>query len=245
MDPRQSRAIIVAAVALFLVAYIIGLVLTWLSSRGRFMFLDGVVQNRGAVAAPWSEYRREGNSLFVFRFCLGIIAMLALVLILGLCAAIALPDIQGRHFGGPALAAIAAGVVMFLAFALAMAVVSVFLMDFVATIMYLRRINVIAAWRVFSSSMLAGNAISFVLYLLMKFVIGLVVAILAFVAICATCCIAMLPYIGAVILLPLTVFVQAYALCFIEQCEPSWRVFPSDAPPPGTDSPMPLGSRNQ
>ena len=236
--------IVVVAVALLLAVFVIGLVLTWLGSRGRFMFLDGVVRNRGAVVAPWHEYRREGNSLFLFRFCLGIIALLVVVLILGLCALIALPDIQGRDFGGFAVGAIVAGIVMFLAFGLTMAVISVFLTDFVVPIMYLRRITVMAAWREFSSSMLAGNTLPFVLYFLMKIVIGLVVGVLALMATCLTCCIAVIPYIGSVILLPLTVFVQAYPLYFIEQFGPSWRVFPPDKPPPVTDSTTPFADNS-
>jgi len=232
--------IIVVAVAVVLVCFMIGLVLTWLGSRGRFMFLDGVVRNRGAVVAPWREYRREGNSLFLFRFCLGILGLVMVVSILGLCALIALPDIQSRDFGGFAVGAILAGVFMFLTFALTMGVISVFLRDFVVPIMYLRRIPVMAAWREFSSSMLAGNTLPFVLYLLMKIVIGLVVGVLAMMATCLTCCIAVVPYVGSVILLPLTVFMQAYPLYFIEQFGPSWRVFPPDKLPPATDPTTPF-----
>ncbi len=232
--------IVVVAVAVLLVVFAIGLLLTWLGSRGRFMFLDGVVNNRGSVVAPWHEYRREANSLFLFRFCLGLIGLLVVALILGLCAAIAWPDIEGRTFGGFALGAIVTGVVMLLAFGLTMAVISVFLTDFVVPIMYLRRITVMAAWREFSSSMLAGNTLPFVLYFLMKIVIGLVVAILAAMAMCLTCCIVLIPYVGSVILLPLTVFAQAYPLYFIEQFGPEWRVFPFDALPPvaGAGSPF-------
>lgn len=222
--------IVVVAVVLLLAVFVIGLVLTWLGSRGRFMFLDGVVHNRGAVVAPWHEYRREGNSLFLFRFCLGIAALLVIVLILGLCVLIALPDIQGHDFGGFAVGAIVAGVVMLLPFGLTMAVISVFLRDFVVPIMYLRRITVMAAWREFSSSMLAGNTLPFVLYFLMRVVIGLVVGFLALTATCLTCCIALIPYVGSVMLLPFTVFEQAYPLYFIEQFGPSWCVFPPDKP---------------
>ncbi len=232
--------IVVVAVAVLLAVFVISLVLTWLGSRGRFMFLDGVVHNRGAVVAPWHEYRREGNSLFLFRFCLGMIALLVVVLILGLCALIAWPDIQGRHFGGFAVGAILTGIVMFLAFGLTMSVISVFLKDFIVPIMYLRRITVMAGWREFSSSMLAGNTGLFVLYFLMKIVLGLAVGVLALMTTCLTCCIAVIPYIGSVILLPLTVFLQAYPLYFIEQFGPSWHIFPPDKPPTVMDSTTPF-----
>ena len=92
--------------------------------------------------------------------------------------------------------------------------------------------------------MLAGNGSPFVLYFLMKILIGLVVGVLALATTCLTCCIALIPYIGSVILLPLTVFVQAYPLYFIEQFGPSWRVFPPDKSPPVTDSTTPFADNS-
>ena len=41
-------------------------VLMWIGSRGRFIFTDCIVRNRGAIAEPWREFRREGNSFFLF-----------------------------------------------------------------------------------------------------------------------------------------------------------------------------------
>lgn len=138
------------------------------------------------------------------------------------------------------MGAILTGIVMFLAFGLTMSVISVFLKDFIVPIMYLRRITVMAGWREFSSSMLAGNTGLFVLYFLMKIVLGLAVGVLALMTTCLTCCIAVIPYIGSVILLPLTVFLQAYPLYFIEQFGPSWHIFPPDKPPTVMDSTTPF-----
>ncbi|MCP4713352.1 MAG: hypothetical protein GY869_32385, partial [Planctomycetes bacterium] len=45
----------------------------WLSSRGKFMLLDGVVHNRGAVVEPWRKYKDLANSLFLWRFILFIL----------------------------------------------------------------------------------------------------------------------------------------------------------------------------
>ena len=55
--------IIIAFVVCF-VALVI--VLMWLKSRGSFIFTDCIVQNRAAIAQPWREYRKEGNSYFLF-----------------------------------------------------------------------------------------------------------------------------------------------------------------------------------
>src|ERR1051325_7076028 len=49
--------------AVIVVAVVI--VLMWLGSRGRFIFTDCIVHNRGAIVVPWKEFRREGNSFFL------------------------------------------------------------------------------------------------------------------------------------------------------------------------------------
>jgi hypothetical protein len=232
--------IVVVTVALVFFVSAIVLLITWLSSRGRFMFLDGVVHNRGAVVAPWHEYRREANSLFLFRVSLGIIALLEVVLILGLCSLVAWPDIQSREFGSYGVGAVVMGISMFVAFVITLAAISILLTDFVVPIMYLRRVTVTAAWAEFRTSFLVGNTPTFLLYFLMKIGIGFVTGFVALIATCLTCCIALIPYVGAVILLPLTVFVQAYPLYFIEQFGPAWRIFPTDAPPQDTDPMTPF-----
>jgi hypothetical protein len=48
--------------------FILVVLFTWLSSRGKFMFLDNVIHNRAQVINPWYEYRAEGNSLFLWSF---------------------------------------------------------------------------------------------------------------------------------------------------------------------------------
>ena len=54
--------------------------------------------------------------------------------------------------------------------------------------------------------------------------------IIAMVATCATCCIAAIPYLGTVILLPLLVFIRCYSLCFLEQLGPDWQFFARPVP---------------
>jgi hypothetical protein len=40
----------------FIIAILI--VFTWLSSRGKFMFLDNVIHSRAEVVKPWNEYKQ-------------------------------------------------------------------------------------------------------------------------------------------------------------------------------------------
>jgi hypothetical protein len=228
MDWVQAHlplVLVVAAIAV-LVLLVVGAALTWLNCRGKFMFLDGIVRNRGAVVEPWKDYRREGNSLFWFRLLFGLALLAVLLLAAGLAVAIAWPDIQARAFRASAVAALVVGILLLLGTALVSGVVNVFLLDFVVPIMYLRRLRVLAAWGVFRDSLLAGRAGTFVLYLLFKIVLGFGLGVLALLATCLTCCLAALPYLGSVILLPLLVFDRAYPLSFLEQFGPEWRFFP-------------------
>src|ERR1700738_3797831 len=65
-----------AVIALSILALIV--VLAWLRARGRFMFIDCVVKNRGAIAEPWREFKEQGNSYFLLSLVVGfIIAVIA------------------------------------------------------------------------------------------------------------------------------------------------------------------------
>jgi len=79
---------IVIAVGLVAVLVLI-VVLWWLKARGSFIFTDCIVHNRAAIAQPWHEYRKEGNSYFLFLLVVGFgsLAFFAIVL-LGLFAAL-------------------------------------------------------------------------------------------------------------------------------------------------------------
>src|SRR5438270_13802550 len=52
--------IIAGILAIVVVAILLSVVWLWVSSRGRFIFTDCIVKNRGAIGEPWREYRREG-----------------------------------------------------------------------------------------------------------------------------------------------------------------------------------------
>jgi hypothetical protein len=53
------------------------LVFMWLGARGRFIFTDCIVRNRGTIVAPWKDFRTQGNSFFLF-------SLLVLVLLIAL-----------------------------------------------------------------------------------------------------------------------------------------------------------------
>jgi hypothetical protein len=224
--------VIALAVVVFLVFLALGLVLTWIRSRGKFMFLDGVVRNRAAVVEPWHEFARQGNSLFLFAFCFSLAAAAVALVVAGAGLALAWPDIRAERFGAGALLALLVGGPLLFAELLACGIVHVLLEDFVVPAMYLRRQRVLEAWSTVRREVLAGQVGTIILYFLMKIVLAMGVGVIALVVTCLTCCLAALPYLGSVILLPLLVFRRSYSLCFLAQFGPGWRCFSEPTVPP-------------
>lgn len=218
--------VVAGAVALLL----IGVALAWLKARGQFMFLDGVAHNRADIAAPWKEYAKEGNSLFGFNLVFGLLVLLGLALIAALGFSLALPDIHAETFSQRALLGILVCVSLLLMLLIAAAITSLLLHDFVIPAMYSRRQGALEAWGTVRREILSGRVTTLVLYFLMKMVIGIAIGILGLLACCLTCCLAILPYLGTVILLPLFVFQRSYSLCFLAQLGPEWTLFSGDAP---------------
>ncbi len=200
----------------------LSLLLLWLSSRGRYMFLDGVVRGVAEVGAPWRRFRALENSLATFRFFLALIGMAAMLLSAGLGAFIALPSIRAQTFGPPAMAGILAGGGLFLAAAIALTVVSLLLNDFVVPISYQRDLPAAQAFQVLRQDLLPGRGVSFLLFYLMKLALGLGAVLIMVLGICITCCLAALPYLSSVAFLPVFVFFQNYNLGFLAQFGPEW-----------------------
>jgi hypothetical protein len=109
-----------------------------------------------------------------------------------------------------------------------LSVTSIFTEHFVVPIMYLSGDTCVNAWRIFLA-VLKPDAVHFVIYLL--FLIVLVIDTFVLVAgfILCTCCVGavllFIPFIDAVILLPITIFWRAYSLYYLAQYGPEFDVF--------------------
>lgn len=234
---REYLALILIVGAILLaVGLSLWVLVLWLQSRGHFMFLDGVVRDRGAVKEPWSTYRAQGNSLFRFTLGLQLAFMVLLAGAVALGLFLAWEDMREGRFEGGALAGLLVAVVPLVCMMLVLFVVLTFLIDFVVPAMYLGRLPVGEAWRVVRREVLEGRAGTVALYLLMKVLISIVMGVVTFGLICGTlgvaCCLLMIPYLGTVVLLPLLVFNRCYSLCFLEQLGGRWKLF---APPPAAE----------
>jgi hypothetical protein len=220
--------IIPVAIGVGLLILAVWLVLTWLSSRGQFMFLHAVATNRAEAALPWSRFAAHGNSLFIFRAILGLATFtLILPLVIALFLNIALlTSPEGRVvfpvFRMVMTIAAVAGI------ALVYSLIQKLTFDFVVPIMFLRTDSWTDGWRRFLS-LLADNTLSFLLYILFSIVLALVIGVIIFGVVIATCCLAgclmAIPYVGTVLLLPIHVFRRSYSLYYLSQFGPDFNVF--------------------
>jgi hypothetical protein len=218
--------------------FIVGIILTWVSSRGKFMFLDNVVHGRSRIVEPWYEYKNEGNSFFLWNMFWGIVVSAVTIAYLFYCF-IKLQSLYGSSGNSRALVvpAILAGLGLII-----ISIVNMFafvlLRDFIAPVMYRDRSTAWEAIQKFLPLFLSG-IFYFIGYGLFLFCIALLVVIGIIIAGCATCCIGfillVIPYINAVILLPVSYTLRAFSVEFLEQFGPEYHIFPkSDVPLPGT-----------
>lgn len=201
---------VIAAVVVVVLVFVV--LFMWLGARGRFMFVDCIVHNRGAVEAPWREYRREGNSLFLWGLLVAGISLLVLLL----CALPLLIRYMAEghvsDFGVGTVVYLIAVVVLFVIGALALTVINWLMVP----VMYRQRCSAFSAFMTVVRLIMAEPA-PLILYVLFGVVVIIGGSVLSCLVTCLTCCVAALPYVGTVILLPLYTFYYAYLLLFLRQ----------------------------
>src|SRR5437763_6361894 len=195
------------------------------------MFIDCIVKNRGAIAEPWREFRTEGNSYFLF----SLTAAVCLVLFAALVSApLVYVAIRGRFYLSlhrdrlePYVLLITAlwvFIILLVVFAWALIV------NFMVPVMYRRRCRAYQAFRA-ATSLIARHPGEIVLYCLFLIVVAVASAMVGCVVTCATCCIAAIPYVGTVILLPIFVLLRSFSLLFLRQFGPDYDVWANFMPP--------------
>lgn len=208
----------------------------WLSARGKFIFTDCVVRNRAAIAIPWREYRREGNSLFLFSLAVGLVSFILFGgLVLVAIGPLHFLNQDARREIGVALIF----VFIFLALiGLGVAIIFSLIMHFMVPIMYRRHCRALDAFTEAARLILAHPG-PIILYVLFGFVLLLAFVIVSTLVTCLTCCIAGLPYINSVVFLPLTAWLLAFKLLFLRQFGPDYDVWAGAPDEPPVQSPTP------
>lgn len=213
----------------FILFVILIIVLTWLSSRGKFMFLDNVVYDKAEVSKPWYNYSREGNSLFLWRLGFGIIVTILFLFYLIAGFSISYNIYYDNYNAGETALLIAGAILLFLGTVIILMYIDCFLDNFVVQIMYKNRIGAIKGWNKFFK-VLFPNIGHFVLYGLLKFVLVVATVIGVIILGLLTCCVGfiflILPYINDVVLLPVSYTFRAFSVEFLEQFGDEYKLFP-------------------
>ncbi len=226
------------AMLLGLAVILLILLLLWLSSRGKFMFLDNLVHRRTEVTRPWNEFASLGNSLFLWQVGYAVVSLAALGLCVLLGIAIFAPLLAGdAGWMITAPLAILAGTIGFILFT-AILYIEFFLTEFVVPIMHRHRIGTMAAWARFLAIFREhpGSFILCGLFYLLLNIIGLMALLFGGLL---TCCVGLLlmaiPYVGSVITLPVSVTLRYYTLDFLGQFGDEFRLLnPVDDSPDGS-----------
>ncbi len=221
---------IFAAIVLgVIIAAAIFLALLWLSSRGKFMFLDNIIRDRAEVKKPWNNYSREGNSLFLWRlgYAIVLFALILIFLVFIFLSLSALYESGNEEISLPfiLLAGLSFGFVM-----LVMVYIAFFLDSFVVPIMYKHRLSSTKAWGRFLS-LFGKHPFHFIWFGVLVFVIMIIFIIAVVLAGLLTCCVGwiilVIPYVGTVVTLPVWYTLRAFSVEFLAQFGDDYRLFPS------------------
>src|SRR5947209_11868483 len=109
---------------------------------------------------------------------------------------------------------------------------------FMVAIMYRRRCLAREAFRT-SVSLITTYPGEITLYCLFWIALTVGTAVASCVVILSTCCIALLPYLGSVIMLPISVVLRSFGLRFIRQFGPDYDVWTANVEPSSSGPPVP------
>lgn len=230
----DHAGLLLVLIAVLVIVFFTFLILwLWITARGRFIFIDCIVRNRAAIAEPWREFRREGNRFFLFLIVLMVASLAIMALLAGLVFG-SLMLWRNYHISNtlPLLVLVPIAAFAWVAFA----VVVNLIVHFMPPVMYARRCSPAEAARGVLQLVLDEPApfIFFILFIIALWIGWIMVGCLVT---CLTCCLASLPYIGTVIVLPVPVFFRSFSLLFLRQFGPEWDVWGKIPVPSATTAP--------
>jgi hypothetical protein len=201
-------------------------VFAWLRARGRFILVDCVVRNRAAIVEPWKQFRPEGNSFFLFSLLVALVS----IVVIGLAGlALIVPFIPWRAHAQPGVG-LWIGLALLVCIGVCLAFVWALVSQLMVPIMYRQRCGARLAFAQVVD-LVSSHPGPILLYLLFLLLLGVAVFIIACAVTCATCCIAAIPYVGSVILLPIAVTFAAFSLLFLRQFGGEYDVWAAFMPP--------------
>jgi len=205
--------------------------LLWITSRFKFIFLGNVVHNQAEIVEPWKRHEVLGNSLFLWRLCFALACVVGFVLVALVFFAPAAGFSVHDALAGLSVAAGFFGVLGLVVFGTVATFIALFTESFIVPIMYRYEMTVIEAWKAFLPWFRVRPA-HFVLYGLFVLMLAMIFAVFFSVFCMMTCCLAAVPYLGTVLLLPVWVTYRLLSVEFLAQFHPDFDLFkplPEDA----------------
>ncbi len=220
--------VVVAAVAAILLVAV-HLVLTYLGSRGVFMYLDCTARRQAAVVEPWRRARKHAWSLCLLRVLVDVCGGAIGLAILGLALLAVWPDVKQMKLEPGSLATLILCGALLLTVTIVLGTARWLLTNLLATMMYVRDWSAMEALKELGA-LARGRLGAFILYLLMNVALWLAYAVVAVPLTCCTCCIGGLPVVHQTILQPLFLWIRAYPFYFLAQFGDAYAIPAEPAP---------------
>lgn len=245
LHPWGGALFIAAVVSCVLAA----LLLAWLVSHGKFVFLDNAVRERAAIIEPWKRTSRMANSLFLFAV---VFAFACAGLFFSISMPVVIPVLRAIDAGSgwrDLIPLIAVWWVLVMApLLLVLGMTVLFLDQVVVPIMHRDQIGAMAAWGRFFT-LFRSRPLELIGFALLYFALSIAAAIAIVFAGFSTCCVGFIvlaiPYVNSVLLLPLHLTLRGLGPDFLAQCGPEWKLVGPDAPPavpPAAPTAAPAGT---
>jgi hypothetical protein len=209
----------------FLILFALMLIVVWLSSRGKFLVLHNLIENKGEIKNPWKNFGHLGDRLFFFRVIFYILTFLIVLILLTPFLILLFKAMKNDSFSVSFYIVFTLTILIVILFSLIIAIINAVLLDFVAPIMLKREVSTLSCFKIFYHDFLKGNFVSFLLFYLVKWGLSICCGIIILIVSCCTCCIAALPYISSVVFLPIFLFLECYTLSFLLQFGGDWNLY--------------------
>lgn len=212
-------------VGLLLLALLFALWMCSLRSRGDFMFLHRWYRPDAPIRQCWLSAQAAGHALFVWRVAFFLVALL--LFSLDACFAysyvlkpyLAAGKVWSDALLTPTVACVTAAVLL----SVTSELVAHLAKAFVVPVMYWQGVTASRAWLVVFA-LCNQYPVAVIGYLLYGLLCGLAAGVALVLFGLLTCCIGfvpmVLPYFGAVMLLPIYLYFRGYAVCFLSQWRP-------------------------
>ena len=217
--------LVALAVGLMLLSLLFALWLCSLRSRGDFMFLHRWYRPDAPVRQCWLASQESGRELFRWRLCFFLVAFLLFALDAVFAYIYILKPYlaAGKAWSAALLTPTVTCVTSAVLLGLAVQLVAHLAQAFVVPVMYWHGVTASRAWLVVFAlcNQYPGAVLGYLFWgLLCGLAAGTAVALFGLL----TCCIGfipmILPYFGAVMLLPIYLFFRGYAVCFLSLWRP-------------------------